>query len=100
MSTKEKENYCILSDNTVLIIDSFETNNGNVNIKGKHISELNSFFFEPCDSKTLNMYCTKNISSSLETISVQPDFVKSKCICIPCATNNDFVIIPLLQYNN
>lgn len=100
LSAKKNENCCLLKDKNILFITNIELiENNQIQIKGTCFSEFDSLFSLPCDSKNFNIYSIKKTSSN-NCITVTPEFIKCKCLCFSKPNCNDFVTVPLLQYNN
>lgn len=73
--------------------------NDEIKLGGNYFSKFKSLFLKPCDSKELGIYSVKKNCTS-KVITVTTDDIKSKCLYYSDPNCDDFVVIPLLQYNN
>ena len=90
-------NNCVISNNNIILINKLKLKNENVYLYGNKITNIRSFFLEPCDSRNLNIIVFHNSFTSDNEITISAEEVQTKCITLSIS-NSENVIIPLIHH--
>lgn len=55
ISSNKPNNYCLTSNNTIILVKNIFLENDNVYLSGSKIASIQSLFLEPCDSQNVNI---------------------------------------------
>lgn len=97
LTKKKLQNFCLLSDFSVLSINEFFIVGKEVYISGHKYLKKNCFADVPCNLSIFNIFKFFD-SGQIQSVNIKASKVISKCICIK--QTNYKVIIPLLHCNN
>lgn len=94
LSISEKNNCCKMCDGSVILLEYICQQGNEIYFLGWKFENKNNYFTVPCNSLSLDICVTSNLSTDLKQYLIQ-DY-DSKLMRLPLS-NNSFLIIPLLH---
>lgn len=98
ISLKVKDSCCLLTDDTVVIIDKINKNGNAVTFNGRKFLSTSAFFTTPCDSREFGI-SKVSFGDFSESVLFSKSDVKRKCVLIKLFPEEsaDYVVFPLIH---